>query len=85
MSSIIIVTTPSSCLHCEFCVRSCTEPTCRVDDLLGGKHNSTWDKLDEVPDWCPLIRMPSKKEPDSHGYNAGWNDCIKAMLSRGNV
>lgn len=78
--SALIVDTPNSCLHCKFCIKDLEYPQCKLDKALGGSYNTTWEKLDEIPEWCPLTKIPNRKDIDSHGYNAGWNDCVNEIL-----
>ncbi len=79
--SALIIDTPKNCLKCEFCIRDVEYPKCKLDRALGGEYNTSWDKLDEIPEWCPLTVIPNKIDRDSHGYNAGWNDCINKILN----
>ncbi len=79
--SALIVDTPKNCLKCEFCLRSTENPQCELSRALGYSYNTSWEKLDEIPTWCPLTKIPNKKDVDSHGYNAGWNDCIDKILN----
>lgn len=70
-----IVDKPENCLRCKFCIRDTQYPQCELDKLMGSNRNTTFEQLDHIPDWCPLVGIPGRKE-DCHGYNKGWNDCL---------
>lgn len=80
--SALIVDRPENCLRCQFCIRDTEYPQCKLDKALGEDHTTLWNWLDGIPKWCPLISIPSEQVIDSHGYNAGWNDCIRLILKR---
>jgi hypothetical protein len=59
--SAMIVETPKNCLKCEFCIRDKECPQCKLDKAIGGNYNTTWEKLDEIPTWCPLKKFRTRK------------------------
>lgn len=53
---------PDSCLRCPFCLRDTEAPRCVIDKIIGGGRNTTWERLDSRPEWCPLMTVQNRKE-----------------------
>ena len=81
--AILVIDAPVSCIDCP-CYNGGNILRCGVN------FQSLTDKeISEKPDWCPLRRMPEKKEKASRngicyeyndGYEdgeaSGWNECL---------
>lgn len=80
--AVLVVEMPDNCLRCQFCNRDTHYPTCKIDRLIGGSYNTTWEKLDTIPEWCPLVTIPDAKQDCHDLYNDGWNAVLSLLLTK---
>lgn len=84
--SILIIDTPENCIVCHAMYKSPESDNvfgCKATEVVGGCKRI--DDLEEKPDWCPLQKIPDKKELGYVNYGkdmeaAGFNACIDEIL-----
>ena len=83
--TVLVMDMPESCDMCDF-VDNNQPPIYGVDKTYCGFPGIGEDVSDYIacrPDWCPLRPMPEEKQNAcTHGFAAGWNACIDAILHK---
>ena len=81
--AVLVIDMPKNCRECDIIFRDDYTDWCpwkkSPSDVYQYVENNT------KPDWCPLKFLPEEDNDDhlsewARGYQAGWNDCIKAIL-----
>ena len=79
MKQILIIEKPNGCWKCPAnnCSKACGAarrpfPEYLITPIRNGEPVN--------PHWCPLVDLPEKRlDWTGDGYDAGWNDCLKAI------
>ena len=79
MKAVLVIDMPKSCRECMFSVLGEGVGVCSFYETIV--------YLDTPPeDFCPLKPLPEEDDKEeyfcewSRGYQAGWNDCIGAIV-----
>ena len=81
--AILVMDMPDSCMGCNFlyCDAENNSESCQAREKARIVDLENEDK----PDWCPLRKMPERKDVPSVAtmkdlaYICGWNACIDAI------
>lgn len=87
-NGIVVLNIPRKCNECRFCTIGFSKCMLKTED---GYIKSIDTTLDEKPDWCPIKRIPEKKDDRDIEFdytealektieNRGWNACIDEIL-----
>ena len=86
--AVLVTDMPESCFGCNFlyCDGDTNLDSCQAREKARPVDSETYKK----PDWCPLRKLPEKKDRNSPerveygnfgtGYIAGFNDCLDKIL-----
>ena len=84
---LVIYEMPTECIECQFCRVLADDKPTETRCILTAQRNE--DGVNTRAEWCPLKRMPQKKEEtfaywiahcnDPESYICGWNDCIEEL------
>lgn len=83
--SILILDTPENCETCKLLERNCNGKYCSPAKYFNAKELDNNLKVKGKPDWCPLQKIPDKKELGYENYGkdmeaTGFNACIDEIL-----
>ena len=89
--AILILDMPENCFGCNLCHINSDggEDRCQAFEVSRAVNSETYEK----PDWCPLRKLPEKKETHTvlelhsngrwtEGMKAGFNACLDEILGK---
>ncbi len=86
--AVLVMDNPESCFECNFlyCDGDTNLDSCQAREEARPVDSETYKK----PDWCPLRKLPEKKEELSveeyefgrlgKAFTSGWNACLDEIL-----
>ena len=76
MKAILVIDMPNCCWECQLE---------HFGLCMGSTERKTIKDMNVVPKWCPLKKIPMKKDTardksySIEDYRIGWNDCIEEL------
>lgn len=86
--AVLVMDNPESCFECNFlyCDEDTNLDSCQAREEARPVDSETYKK----PDWCPLRKLPEKKEELSvdeyefgglgKAFVSGWNACLDEIM-----